>query len=61
MSNHDFLHKFLTFKNNKLNKKVKRGKAEKPEEKDIGLFFYTSAEQRVEMIQSNESSYELYF
>lgn len=61
MNSHDTLHNFLIFKNNKLNKRVKRGKAEKPEQKDIGLFFYTSAEQRVELIQSNESSYELYF
>lgn len=52
MNSHDALHNFLKFKNNKLLKRVKRGKVEKTEEKDIGRFFYTSAEQRVELIQS---------
>ena len=61
MNSHDYLHGFLKFKSSKLLKRVKRSKAEKTEEKDIGLFFYTSAEQRVELIQSSESSYELYF
>ena len=61
MNSHDYLHGFLKFKRSKLLKRVKRSKAEKIDEKDIGLFFYTSAEQRVELIQSSESTYELYF